>query len=159
MCDHEDVEYGFHATFERAGHVAIKHGTEGLLFLPLWMLGGQCLHTIQGKGQLVVNWLFRPERAIVVKNSDAVQGWDKVRLPSAVTRSTKWRIDFFAGPSFHEGRGSVTILDCFMNVTSFPVGFPSAAPFPFGSGKLPKSRQFYSIHLANSPPLPVPPPS
>src|SRR5437660_12601853 len=52
--------------------VARKHSREGLLLFPLQMLRGECLHTVNGEGELKVDRLLRPERAVIVEGSDTL---------------------------------------------------------------------------------------
>ena len=75
----KDVEDGFQAAGKKACQVIVQHSLERLLLSPLGMLGGQSLRPVQCKDQLEVERFLRPERAVVVKDRDSVQGWHELR--------------------------------------------------------------------------------
>ncbi len=95
----EDVDDGLQTPGQNSADVILQHSLEGLLLLPLGMLAGQRLDAIQGKGQLEVKWLFRPECAVVVKDGDAVHGRHELgaalgghRIDKAVDRLFAWSL-------------------------------------------------------------------
>ena len=87
--------------------VALEQRLEGLLCLPFGMLRRQRLDAVEREGDLEVDRLLGPQRAVVVEGGDALG--DAARSsgkPSVVTPATKSMIDRFAGPSFQDGSGS-----------------------------------------------------
>ena len=92
---------------ERALHVAGEERLEGLRGLPLGMLRRQRLHAVEREGELEVDRLLGPERAVVVEDGDALGGRHEAGPASLVTFATKLMMACFGGPSFHDGSGSV----------------------------------------------------
>jgi hypothetical protein len=62
-------------------HVTFDDALERLRVFPLWMFGRQRSHAVQREEQLKVHGLFRPERAVVVEDSDALGDGHEVRSP------------------------------------------------------------------------------
>ena len=69
---HHDLEQGLVASREGALDVALEHGRERLLRLPLRMLRREGLDAVQCKHRLDVHRLLCPERAVVVERRDAL---------------------------------------------------------------------------------------
>ena len=115
MCGKDDLDKGFHPTFQNTRKVICQHSLEGLLFLPLGVLAGQRLDSIQGKGQLEIKWFFRPERAIVVKDSDAIEGRHEFGSPLGGHRLDKLEDRGFAWPCIPGGRGAIC-ASCFFGI-------------------------------------------
>ena len=53
--------------------IAFEHAFEGLLLLPLRMLRRQRLDAVEREGELHVDRLLRPERAVVVEHGDPLR--------------------------------------------------------------------------------------
>jgi hypothetical protein len=70
------------------------------------MLRRERLDPVEREGELEVDRLLGPERAVVVEGGDALLDRNESALPSSVTRSTNATIACFAAPSFHDGSGS-----------------------------------------------------
>ncbi len=60
-------------------HVALEHAFEGLPFSPLGVLWRERLDPVEGESDLKVDWLFRPERAVVVERGDPLGDGHEVR--------------------------------------------------------------------------------
>jgi len=56
--------------------------------------------------------MFDPQCAVLVERCDAFCGGYEVRATLVVVTSTNPTIAFLAGPSFHEGNGSVCASSC-----------------------------------------------
>ena len=59
--------------------VAGKGSRERLLVFPLRVRGGERLYPVNGKGELKIDRLLSPQRAIVVEGGDALLNRDKLR--------------------------------------------------------------------------------
>ncbi len=60
-------------------HVVLEYALEGLLRLPLRVLGRERLHPIEREGDLDVDRLLGPQRAVVIESGDALRGGHEVR--------------------------------------------------------------------------------
>src|SRR5438105_8082399 len=58
--------------------VARKHSREGLLLFPFGMLRRERLYSINGEGELKINRLLGPKRAVVIKGGDALVGLNEI---------------------------------------------------------------------------------
>jgi hypothetical protein len=70
------------------------------------MLWRERLYSINREGELKINRLLGPERAVIVEGCDALVRVTKSGEPSFVTFSTKVTMAFFGAVSFHDGSGS-----------------------------------------------------
>ena len=70
------------------------------------MLRRHRLDAVEREGDLEIERLLAPQRAVIVEDGDALAGGTKSAPPCVVTRATKSVIDFFAAPSFQDGSGS-----------------------------------------------------
>jgi len=50
-----------------------------MLLFPLRMLRRECLYPVNGEGELKINWLLSPERAVVIEGGDAFLRWNEIR--------------------------------------------------------------------------------
>ena len=57
---------------EKGLHVALEHGLERLLFLPLGVLRREGLDAVEGEGLRKIHRLLGPQRAVVVEGGDAL---------------------------------------------------------------------------------------
>ena len=60
-------------------HVAVEHGFERLLCFPLRMMRRKRFHAVEGKRKLEIDWLFGPERSVVIERRDALRDRNKIR--------------------------------------------------------------------------------
>ena len=60
-------------------HVALEHRLERLLGLPLRMLRRQRLDAVEREGELEIDRLLAPQRAVIVEGGDAFGRWHEVR--------------------------------------------------------------------------------
>ena len=67
-----DLHHALLAHRRDRAHVAGQHRLERLLRLPFRMLAGQALHLGDGEGELGVDRLLDPERAVIVEGGDAI---------------------------------------------------------------------------------------
>ena len=75
---HHDLEDRRLAAGERVTKIALPQRGEGLLRLPLRVRRRERLDAIQREGQLEVDRLLGPERAVVVEYGDPLAGWNEV---------------------------------------------------------------------------------
>ncbi len=78
-------------------HVAFEDSLERLLLLPLRMLRGHRPDPVKGEGNLEVDRLFRPERAVVVERGDAFCCRHKIRAAFARHASDEVDDGFLGG--------------------------------------------------------------
>ena len=64
-------------------HVPGEQRLERLLGLPFGMLRGHRLDLIEGEGELDVDGLLRPQRAVVVEDGDALGRGPRSRPPAS----------------------------------------------------------------------------
>jgi hypothetical protein len=68
----QELDDALLARGRKARHVAGERRLKGLTLFPLGMLRSLRLHTIDGEGELKVDLLLGPQRAIVVEGGDAL---------------------------------------------------------------------------------------
>ena len=68
---HDDFHQRFFAARQRGFHVALEERGERLLVLPFGMLRRERLHAIEREGELEIDRLLGPQRAVVVEHRDA----------------------------------------------------------------------------------------
>jgi hypothetical protein len=79
MANRHDLHEALLTRSEQRLHVARKHSCEGLLLFPFWMLRGERLYPVNGEGELEIDRLLGPERAVVVESSNALLRPNEVR--------------------------------------------------------------------------------
>ena len=84
MGGHHDLEERVLPARERGRVVAPEQRGEGLLLLPLRVLGRERLDAVDGEQELEVQGLLGPQRAVVVEDGDALGGWNEVRRADLV---------------------------------------------------------------------------
>src|SRR5947208_8403477 len=79
MAHRHDLHEALLTRSEQRLLVARKHSCEGLLLFPFWMLWGERLYPVNGEGELKIDRLLSPERAVVVEGRDAFFWPNEVR--------------------------------------------------------------------------------
>jgi hypothetical protein len=74
-----DLQEPVLAELRQRGSVARQYGLERLAVLPLRMLRRHRLHPVERQGDLEIDRLLGPQRAVVVEGGDALFDRDKVR--------------------------------------------------------------------------------
>jgi hypothetical protein len=86
--------------------VALEHRLERLGLLPFGMLRRHRPYPVEREGELEVDRLLGPERAVIVEVAMRCSIGMNSGPPSSVTRSTNATIARLALPSFQDGSGS-----------------------------------------------------
>jgi len=79
MAHRHDLHEALLTRSEQRLLVARKHSCEGLLLFPFWMLRRERLYPVNGEGELEINRLLGPERAVVVESRDALLWLNEIR--------------------------------------------------------------------------------
>ena len=103
---HDQLDQRLFATGQRGFHIALEHGGERLLVLPLGMLWRQSVDPVENEERLKIHRLLGPERAVVVERGDAFRHRHEVCGTLFRHLFDEVHDDCFALPSFHEGNGS-----------------------------------------------------
>jgi hypothetical protein len=112
-------------------HVFRQQGLERLRGLPLRMLRRQRPDAVECEGELEIERLFGPRRAVIVEGRDALGRRTEVSIALRRTRSTKSVIACLAGPS----------LDRPAPTPRIGRGLRPAAPAAAGAGSVPRALQ------------------
>jgi hypothetical protein len=78
MRGHDERDQPLLAALRQRVHVAVEDGLERLGRAPFGMLRREMPDAVDGKEQLEIGGLLRPETAVVVKDGDALRGRDEV---------------------------------------------------------------------------------
>src|SRR5439155_17238572 len=79
MAHRHDLHEALLTRSEQRLLVVRKHSREGLLLFPFWMLWGERLYPVNGEGELEIDRLLGPERAVVIKSRDPFVRRDEIR--------------------------------------------------------------------------------
>lgn len=74
----DDLQQAFLAGFGQRLGVVVQQRLERLLGPPLWMLRCHRLDLIDGEGELKIERLFAPQRAIIVESCDPLGRWHEL---------------------------------------------------------------------------------
>ena len=75
---HDDLHQPLHSRSADGFHVVFEYSLEGLLGLPLRVLGCELLHAIEREKSLRVHGIFDPQGAVVIEGGDAVGRFDVI---------------------------------------------------------------------------------
>ena len=74
----EELCHARHARSRDRAEISLQHGPKGLRLAPLRVLRRLRLYAVDGEGELEVDRLFSPQRAVIVEGGDALDRFDVI---------------------------------------------------------------------------------